>query len=233
MAEQTEEKGSVILPAAIGLGAGYATKRHYGGAANKLVADAIAGAEGVKKELVDGVKAAIGDGAVGTPKHALDGVADIRNSGANVSAITIDKATKGHRMTVHHTNGAFSTIEDVKLTGEVKKIVGDAQTSFIEGDKVKALVGDGKAGWVAKVAEAAEQGAFKAARKTEQWKKAGGGVMATVGHMSGGNKLLAGAGALVTIGGLGVAAKNMFSSPHADKIEAERAATAGQENARA
>ena len=66
MADQTEEKGSVILPAAIGLGAGYAAKRHYDGQANKLVSDAIAGAEGVKQELVQGAKAAIGDGAVGT-----------------------------------------------------------------------------------------------------------------------------------------------------------------------
>ena len=237
MADQTEEKGSVILPAAIGLGAGYAAKRHYDGQANKLVSDAIAGAEGVKQELVQGAKAAIGDGAVGTTKNVLDGVKVARDMGAEVSGVTVTKAAeagKGYTVKVRGTNGEFATFDGVKkLSGDAKKLVGDAAEKIIETtDDVNKLVGDGKTGWVAKVADAAERDALKAVRKTAEWSKAGGGIMSTVSHMSGGNKVLAGAGALVTVGGLGVAAKNLFSSPNVDRIEAERAAAAGQENAR-
>jgi hypothetical protein len=236
MAEQTEEKGSVILPAVIGLGAGYATKRKYDSVANELVKDAIAGAEGVKPDLVQGAKAAIGDGAVGTTKNVLDGVKVARDMGAEVSGVTVTKATeagKGYAVKVRGANSQFATFDGVKkLSGDAKKLVGDAAEKIIEGEDVKKLVGDGKAGWVAKVADTAERDALKAVRKTAEWSKAGGGIKATLGHTSGGNRLLAGAGALVTIGGLGVATKNLFSSPHVDKIDAERAAAAGQENAR-
>lgn len=237
MADQTEEKGSVILPAAIGLGAGYAAKRHYDGQANKLVSDAIAGAEGVKPDLVQGASNALADSKNAASKEALASAKAARDMGAEVSGVTVTKAAeagKGYTVKVRGTNGQFATFDGVKkLSGDAKTLVGNAGEKIIETtDDVNKLVGDGKTGWVAKVADAAEHKALQAVRKTAEWSKAGGGIMSTVSHMSGGNKVLAGAGALVTVGGLGVAAKNLFSSPNVDRIEAERAAAAGQENAR-
>lgn len=239
MAEQTqnEESGSVALPLAIGVGAGVGTKILYSKGANQFVADAIAGKEGVKEELVRAAKGVVqADSTLNTNQLAAN---FLKEEGriANLTGATIEKMTgenaKGFKVNLIHPEGTASTLTVMNLDGEAAGLLKEGQQSVnVAGEELAKLTKGAEKSWVAKTAAKAEQEVIKAVRGNEAWSQAGGGIKSAIGHMSGGGKVMVGAAAVATVAGLGIGIKNMLSNPsHTNRIEADRAAPA-QEPAR-
>jgi hypothetical protein len=235
MAEQTEEKGSVVLPLLVGAGAGVGTHHLYTKSANKLAIDALDKAlpEGAKIPP-EALKTAAQDVVAADKKLAESFVSAkvMQEEGriANVTSAKIERLTaegaKGYNVTFTHPEGTASTFTVNKLKGEAAKLFKDEDiVKELVGDDLKTLTANGKGSWVAKTAANVEQEAAKTLRKSDIYKKAGGGITATFSHMTGGGKAtLIGAGAVAAIG-LGMGVKNMFGGPNTSRVEAERAAS--------
>ncbi len=239
MVEQTEEKGSVVLPLVVGAGAAVGTHHLYTKGANKLAIDALdnaipaEGAKVVPEALKTAAHEVAGADAALAQNFTSAKVMQEEGRIANITGAKIEKLTaegsKGYNVTFTHPEGAASTFTVDKLKGEASKLLKDGEVvKDIAGDELKTLTANGKSSWVAKTAANVEQEAAKALRKSDVYKKAGAGIGATFSHMSGGGKAaLIGAGAVAAVG-LGVGVKNMFGGSKTSRIEAERNAPAGE-----
>lgn len=233
--QQTEEKGSVALPLAAAAVDAYGVRHVYQKAANSL-ADAAAnaghlaeGAKAAPEALQAAAKEVLAADAALAESFTAAKVLQEEGRIAALTGVTVEKAVgegaKGFDVTFHHPGEKVSRISGVeKLPESVKKVMGEASSVKVQGDALQALTRDGAKSWVGKTAQKAEQGVAQAIRKSEPWKRAGGGMKAAFSHASGAGKAGIVVGSVVAAAGIYAGVKNLFSSPHTARVEADRAA---------
>lgn len=228
--QQTEEKGGinwggVAFGAAAGAGAGTVA---FNNQANKLVQAAKTATEftadaktGIKSEaFVSTVKAGLtGENAV--LQRAADALKDPNNI-AGITSGTVKKSTKGFAL--QFSNGqAGATLKAAKLTGDVKKVLGDAKEATLPGDVLKKITDGGDKSWVAKMAGKQEKTVNDAIRKTDAFKKIGGSFK----HMDNKSKALVG-GVIVATAIVGTVVFNMVfgkkDKSHTAEVDTNRQA---------